>query len=252
MFNNLATAVNRTLSPDDVMYCGNAEHYFSCGESALRVLLAAMSLANITRPSSILDFGAGAGRVTRWIKAAFPDSRIHGCDIRGQDMEFLRSSLGVETSTVGTNIDLLTVPGRYDVIWAGSVITHLPAARSRDLLAKLLTFCNPGGLLAASFHGRYAIERQESGALYIHDEAWQQIKSDYVNDGYGYADYEGQPEYGISVCNPLWIIRLVQSMGSARLVLLGERVWDDHHDVVVIQDSALGNRESAAPHADIC
>ena len=235
MISNLSLAVNKTLSPTDVMYVGNADHYFSCGESALRVLLAAIDLANIAPPKSILDFGAGAGRVTRWIKAAFPDSRIHACDIRKHDMEFLRSSLGVEASTVGTNIDLLTVPGRYDVIWVGSVITHLPAARTRDLVAKLLSFCNPGGLLIASFHGRYAIERQESGHLYIHDEGWQRIKSGYVSSGYGYADYEGQSDYGISVCSTQWVIRIVQSMNSVRLVLLGERAWDDHHDVVAIK-----------------
>jgi SAM-dependent methyltransferase len=193
-------------------------------------------LANLEDPRTILDFGAGAGRVTRWLKAAFPDSRIHACDVRPQDMQFVRASIGVEASTVGPSVDDLTIPGRYDLVWVGSVITHFSEPATRTLVTKLLSVCNPCGLLVLSFHGRYAIERHESGDLcYIHDEGWQRIKSGYVNDGYGYADYQGQSGYGISVCTAQWFLQFVQQLNSARLVSLSERAWDEHHDIVAIQ-----------------
>ena len=86
------------------MFHGNVEHYFSCGESALSVILAAISLAGIETPKRILDFGAGAGRVSRWLKAEFPGSRIAGCDIREQDVTFLRSSLGIEAWAVSADL----------------------------------------------------------------------------------------------------------------------------------------------------
>ena len=233
----LPAAVDRTLSPGDAMNQGNIEHYFATGESALGVILAAASLAQVPAPTTILDFGAGAGRVTRWLKAAFPGSQIHGCDVRESDMAFLRSGLGVVAWTVGTNVDALVFPSRYDLIWVGSVITHLSELGTQSLMDKLASSLNPGGLLVVSFHGRHVIQRRDSGAVearYIHDEAWAEIKSGYAASGYGYADYLDQPGYGISVASVPWMVNLTNALGG-RLVLLSERAWDNHHDVIVIQ-----------------
>lgn len=234
------SALGKTRSADDEMFHGNAEHYLSCGESALRVILAAISLARIETPKQILDFGAGAGRVTRWLSAAFSNSSIHACDIREQDVVFLRTRFGIKAWTVDPDLSVLTIPDQYDLIWVGSVITHLPELKTRRLIAKLLSSCTPGGLLALSFHGQYAIARQESGEFrYIHQEGWQAIKSGYLANGYGYADYEGQSGYGISVISALWMISLMEATLGSRLVLLSARAWDNHHDVIVIQKTGV-------------
>ena len=228
--------VDRTISPDDGMFAGNLDHYFSCGESALRVLLEATELSGTGTPARILDFGAGAGRVTRWLKAAFPGSSISCCDIREGDMLFLHALYGAETWTVGSNIDTLDIPGQYDLIWVGSVITHLSEARTRELIDRLLSACDPGGLLVLSFHGEFAVERQESTEFkYIDDDRWNDIKRGYNATGYGYADYQGQDGYGISVCSSAWMSNLVNALPGSRLVLLKARAWDHHHDVVAIQ-----------------
>ena len=95
--------VDRKISPNDSMFHGNQEHYFACGESALRVISAALSLAGMETPRSILDFGSGAGRVTRWFKASFPTSEIHACDIREQDIEFLRANFGIRAWVLPTD-----------------------------------------------------------------------------------------------------------------------------------------------------
>jgi hypothetical protein len=55
--------VKLDLYDNDCMYQGNAGHYLSVGASALNVVTAALQLAGISRIGSILDFGAGAGRV---------------------------------------------------------------------------------------------------------------------------------------------------------------------------------------------
>jgi SAM-dependent methyltransferase len=229
-------SVDKTLSSDDV-FRGNEEHYFACGESALTVIGAALDLAGIGTPKRILDFGAGAGRVTRWLKAAFPNSEIHACDIREQDMAFLRTAFGIEAWAVPPEPSHLIMPSHYDLIWVGSVITHLPEAATRTLVEKLLAACNPGALLVLSFHGKFAIENQETTDFkYIHGDGWCQIKSGYLKDGYGYADYERESGYGISVIDPRWLIALMSALPiKSQLVLLSERAWDKHHDVLSIQ-----------------
>jgi SAM-dependent methyltransferase len=201
----------------------------------LTVLLSAIALAAVPQPRRILDFGAGAGRVTRWLQGAFADSHLHACDVRAQDTEFLRGSLGVESSTVAPDVESLTVPDGYDLIWVGSVVTHLSEPAARALVQKLLAACNPGGLLAISFHGRFAFEQQERGVFhYIHGDRWQEIRSGYSGHGYGYADYLGQDGYGVSMCSAEWFLRFAQTL-AVKLVLLGERAWDGHHDVIVMQ-----------------
>lgn len=213
--------VDRTISPDDGMFAGNLDHYFSCGESALRILLEATELSGTETPTRILDFGAGAGRVTRWLKAAFPDSSISCCDIREKDMVFLHALYGAETWTVGTDLDALEIPGQYNLIWVGSVITHLSETNTRKLIIRLLSACHPGGLLVLSFHGQFAVERQEGTEFkYIDDDGWKGIKRGYSANGYGYADYKGQDSYGLSVCTPAWMNAMVNALPGSRLVLL--------------------------------
>jgi len=221
------------------MFAGNLEHYFSCGESALRVLLEVIELSRTATPASILDFGAGAGRVTRWLKAAFPASSISCCDLREGDMRFLRDLCGADTWTVDADLETATIPGQYDLIWVGSVITHLSESKTQKLISRLLSACNPGGLLVLSFHGQFAVERHEGTAFkYIDDEGWQDIKRGYADRGYGYADYKGQHGYGISVCTPEWMSALVSGLAGSRLVFLKPRAWDGHHDVVAMQRMA--------------
>jgi hypothetical protein len=227
--------VDETIAPHDAMFAGNLKHYLSCGRSALTVIAAAIELAGLPPPVSVLDFGAGAGRVTRWLSAAFGSARISACDLRPQDMEFLRQVFGVTSWVVDREVRALSISGRYDLIWLGSVITHLSADNTRELVTKLAGCCTDGGLIIASFHGRRAIERQEScDYQYIGPEAWALIKAGLSTTGYGYADYATTPGYGISVADPRWLVELSRSLGL-RLVMLGERLWDGHHDVVAMQ-----------------
>lgn len=224
------------ISRDDGMYDGNSRHYLSCGASALNVILATLRLANVRDPIALLDFGAGAGRVTRWLRAAFPAAAIDACDLREQDCVFCRDRFNARTWTSGTEIASLHAPGTYDLIWLGSVITHLSSANAIALIDTILSWANPGGLIIASFHGRLALRRQNSGEFrYIHDMGWSEIKDSYEKVGYGYSDYAGQTGYGVSVTKPSWISGLLEHRAHARLVVLTESAWDNHHDVVGIQ-----------------
>ncbi len=52
--------------------------------------------------------------------------------------------------------DALSAPRRYDVVWVGSVATHLSEQSTIRLVRKLLSFLAPKGLLVLSMHGRFA------------------------------------------------------------------------------------------------
>lgn len=231
-----ADAVSLEISSDDGMFHGNVDHYLSCGASALNVITSIVQLAGIGAPERILDFGAGAGRVTRWLRAAFPAASIEACDIREGDVAFCRERLGVRAWRSGVEIETLQAPNTYDLIWVGSVLTHLSADDAVRITRRWLEWTNPGGLVIATTHGRTAVEFAETGFLtYIEPERWACVMEDYRTTGYGYADYAHVRGYGISLTAPSWIARFVESWPGVRLVALGERAWDGHQDVVALQ-----------------
>src|SRR6516225_2011415 len=96
--------VSLDLHDGDAMYAGNDRHYLSCGASALNVILSALSLAGQPDPAAILDFGSGAGRVTRWLRAAFPLAVLDTCDLREQDLRFCRDTFQARTWVSGNSI----------------------------------------------------------------------------------------------------------------------------------------------------
>jgi SAM-dependent methyltransferase len=238
---HLIDKVQLDLSDDDGMYANNDAHYLSCGASGLNAILAAVQLANVPEPRTILDFGAGAGRVMRWLRAAYPKSQISSCDIREQDMRFCEATFGAKTWVADTDIDRLNPTEKYDLIWLGSVVTHLSAPNTMRLLEKIVFWLNPGGVAVLSFHGTRSIQiRKTPGMIdYIHDSGWDEIMSGYEETGYGYADYDGQEGYGISLTKLEWITEAVSKMSLVKLVSMAESVWDTHHDIFAVQKLAV-------------
>ena len=227
--------VSLNIASTDGMFHGNGTHYLTCGASALNAIRACITLANIT-PKSFLDFGSGAGRVTRWLRAAYPNACISVTDIREADLEFCSTEFDALTWVTKIDIDLLEAPLTYDLIWVGSVLTHLPESQSIHLLRKLVGFLNPDGVVVVSLHGRFARARGPKYDNYGVADRWQDIENGYSSEeGYGYADYPGQEGYGISVSKPSWSARLVEKLAEARLLLFSELAWDGHHDILAIQ-----------------
>ncbi len=234
----LLASVDLALADDDRMHdAGDDASYLQCGASALGVVLAALHMAEAPDPASVLDFGAGAGRVTRWLRAAFPSSALGACDLRPADVAFCRTRFGAEAWVSGTDVAALTAPAAYDLIWVGSVLTHLSPENCARLIDRLLGWTRPGGLLVMSTSGRIGLDHGgETESRYIASaEAWAIIKRDYEASGFGYADYPGERGYGVSLTKPSWLSRLAESLPHARAVLIGEGVWHGVNDVVALQ-----------------
>jgi SAM-dependent methyltransferase len=114
-------------------------------------------LSEVGRPvgemGAILDWGCGCGRMARWW-AGLPGPEIHGCDYNGELVNWCERNLPfMQTKVNGLEPPLPYADGRFDLVYAFSVFTHLSIELAREWLAELERIVMPGGLAWFTLHG---------------------------------------------------------------------------------------------------
>ncbi|GAB3576142.1 hypothetical protein GCM10027445_39750 [Amycolatopsis endophytica] len=230
--------VDRIIAPGDSMFRGNTEHYFAVAGQALRACLHGLQAAGRPAPRRVLDFGCGYGRVLRTFRAAFPAAELIASDIELDGVEHCTRFFGAIGLPASVHIEEIPQVSDIDLIWSGSVLTHLDVDAWDALLGYFERALAPGGVAVVTTHGRRVAWRMGNGGEYGLTEAdHERVLSDYRAHGFGYADYPGQPGYGISLSTPAWVTGHVL---TPRLRLAGyiEAGWDGHQDVLILVKDA--------------
>jgi len=108
--------------------------------------------------ASILDFGCGCGRVTRRL-AGLPGD-VRGSDFDEAAVDWCRRNLPFASFTHNALEPPLPLPdGGHDLVYAFSVLTHLPVPVQHAWVKELTRVLRPGGLLLVSTHGERYLER---------------------------------------------------------------------------------------------
>jgi len=114
---------------------------------------------NLADPQRLLDFGCGSGRVTRHWPAIGP------VDVDGSDIDAPAVAWCAEHLTFGRFAHHGLEPAlpyadeTFDLAYAVSVFTHLPAELQLPWAAELRRVLRPGGLLVLSLHGDAYLDR---------------------------------------------------------------------------------------------
>ncbi|WP_458095237.1 glycosyltransferase [Roseomonas sp. WA12] len=217
------------------MFDGSGEHYLRVGLSALGIIEAA--LADAPPPRTILDLPCGFGRVTRMLRARYPDAAITVCDLDRPGVDFAAATFDARGVYSEPNFRDLHLGGPFDLIWVGSLLTHLPEHQTRQFLDFAARHMGPESRLVVTSHGEYVAERLRSWNYGLSEPAARGLIAQYLMHGYGYRGYDGSPDYGISLAARAWYE--TQLVGSGlRLQSYQERGWDEHQDVLVIRRAA--------------
>ena len=227
--------VDWTLMPGDHMLSAqDLNHYSAVGESALKVITSCLSLAGAEHLGTILDFGCGSGRVLRWLRAAYPDALIHASDLREDSLQFCARQFGATTWLSSADIAAIDAPGRYDLIWSGSLATHLSEEKTRATLRKVCSWLTVGGVGIVTTHGRKVLKNmREHRIKYIPHERHEDVLYPLSERGYGYLQFQGR-DVGFSVNTLEWLVREALVL-DARIICISEYAWDRHQDVLAIQ-----------------
>ncbi len=223
-----------TISPRDAMFHGNYDHYYAVGQSAVLNIRCALQLSQAPPPTRILDLPCGHGRVLRALRAEYPGAEISACDIDLDGVEFCREEFGAVPIQSNEDCSKIPLAGYYDLIWCGSLLTHINADRLRAFLRFFVDHLSPGGTLVFTTHGKRAIQRYRAGvANYFPGSAivFEETIRQYEQSGFGYRDYPDATDYGISLTRPTWITREIEALPTLNLLLVHEAGWDNHQDV---------------------
>lgn len=232
------------------MYASPAEQhdalgrYLMWGRSAGKTIRIAMAAGGVEEIHCILDLPCGHGRVLRNLRAMFPAAAITACDIDREAVDFCVETFRAKPAYSTTSPNKIEMADRFDLIWCGSLLTHLDAPAWSAYLAFFSSLLNNRGILVFSTHGRRVAERFRSGVTKFGVDT--SILDDYDATGFGYRNYprglipapigtDENVHYGISLSNPAWVCQEVLRNSMLHLLLFVEHGWNGHHDLIACQ-----------------
>jgi SAM-dependent methyltransferase len=235
----LLKQVETRISPGDGMYSGDGAHYFKVGLSAIGCLDVAIDAAGLDTVKRILDLPCGHGRVLRFLVLRFPEARFTASDLDRKGVDFCVRVFGVEGVYSQLDLPEFSLDTQFDLIWCGSLITHLNETGIRGLLSFFARHLSSGGLMIFTTHGERVIQRllNRTFDYGIANENIPAMIDDYRKDGFGFTDYPRASDYGVSgsgygvsLTTPEWIRAEAEKLGLNE-VYFCEHGWDDHQDV---------------------
>ena len=249
---NRTDGLSQEIAPGDLMYCDDAAHYYDVGESALHCIQTALFASRRSRSSvrSILDLPCGYGRVMRYLRKAFSEAQITGCDLDTDGIDFCARTFGAVPVKSHPEPERVSIEGKFDLIWCGSLLTHLSEAKCVRFMRLFQGLLNPSGILVFTTHGRRCEEELVTGRnrCGLSEPQIAEVLEGYRKTGFGFVEYSSQPGYGISLVSPSRAIESFVQRQEWQLLSFHENAWDKRQDVVVVQ-KAMRPMDPARPRS---
>jgi hypothetical protein len=148
-------------------------------------------------------------------------------------VRFCHEEFGAEPLVSSFDLAGLKFPRAYDLIWAGSLFTHLTPADGRAFLRVLAGALTLRGVLVFSTQGPSCLGQLGGYGRMFQGKAGE-FRRQLEADGVAYQQYfHNNANYGIALHAADYPERaLAEAAGGAmRRVFYAERGWDEHQDV---------------------
>ena len=212
------------------MRMSTPENYFRFGLAALAYIELALEVGECSTPKKILDLPSGYGRVLRMLKVAFPEAELTACDLDRAGVDFCAEKLGATPVYSREDPAEIELGGGFDVIWCGSLLTHLDAPLWDGFLKLFAEQLAPGGLLVATTHGRKIAEKARTGERRFAVRGQAALIRKYDWRGFGFSRYRHSNGYGISFSSPAWVCAKLAEVPALKLIMYTEQGWKGAQD----------------------
>jgi len=241
-----AAGVDSEISGHDDMFAGDFEHYLRVGAGAIDVLAQSMVAAGKSEVASVLDLPCGGGRVTRHLAAFFPEASLFVGDINKEKERDVAAQFSASVVDPGAGFD--RPPERtFDLIWVGSLLTHLNHEAFQSALTWFVRALAPDGVLVATTQGRKALARRQAlpsdSTARVPDELWRVAMAGWNDRGFGFWPDTPEDDHprglGGVLISPDWLLRSATQDTDVRVVSFAEAGWVGAQDVLTLQRKSL-------------
>lgn len=245
----------RNIAKNDSMAFGidSEKVYYWMGFTAIDAITEGLARSNTDQSNikTILDFACGYGRVCRALRSTFPGAAITACDIDRGGVAFCAENFGALPAYSHEKPEDLTLTGQYDLIWVGSLFTHLPESDWRGYLQKLCDLTAPNGLLVFSVAGRFVYDLAVAGDYFgLRREDMAAVQADYQKRGFAYAQYPNtvtsHSNIGRTFVSDQWVKEEIANIASMRYVCNIERGYSQRQDVIVASKQGHDHERNSA------
>ncbi|MDI1335441.1 MAG: class I SAM-dependent methyltransferase [Lacunisphaera sp.] len=233
--------VDRTIALRDGMVAAeNPEQYFDLGRRALELIHFSSVLCDKPHYPDILDLPCGHGRVLRWLRAHYGYAKITACDLDRDGVDFCAKQFGAVPVYSVPDLPQLPFTAQFDLIWVGSLVTHLSRDRWLATLDCLVRWTRECGVIVFTTQGRGVASLLARGHKQIAENIDKPaLLADFARTGFAYQKYF-EPEhgdYGLAVTSPEWLMRTLQRYPDIILRAYLEEAWG-MQDVVILYKKA--------------
>jgi len=207
-------------------------HYIADAQSAIANIDESLHVTgrSFAGVKACLDLPSGYGRVTRFLREKIASGHITACDIDGEAIRFCAREFRVKALLSRRDIRAVSFPERYDLIFVGSLLTHLPEVdclRTLDALVDVLT--PRGGVLVFSTQGETCLNHLNwYGTEFV--AAAEHFRRDVTHRGVCFVPYRRKKDYGITIHAKSYIddVMAQRYRGTLKFARFKERGWDAH------------------------
>ena len=219
----------------------NPEQYFQLGRRALELIHFSAELCDKPHYPDILDLPCGHGRVLRWLRAHYHYAKITACDLDRDGVDFCANQFGAKPVYSRPDLRQLPFAAQFDLIWVGSLVTHLRRDRWLATLDNLVKWTRDCGVIIFTTQGRTVSSLLARGQRNIAENIDKPaLLEGFARTGFAYQRYfesNAEEDYGLALTSPEWLMRTLQRYPDIILRAYLEEAWG-MQDVVILYKKA--------------
>lgn len=192
---------------------------------------------------SILDFGCGYGRLTKYFPDVAINAEIYGCDVDRDAISFAKKNYPrINFSTNQVDPPVHFEDEQFDLIILFSVFTNISEHVHKSWLKELALKLKNNGMLIATSHSQLCIKRITMFSPFsLNHFHFTKPLEEYLKNslGYHFVPYINTPDYGVTIIGKKYVLENWPKISGLKIIGYHEGAVEAYpmgcHDIVLLR-----------------